>query len=469
MYDTSANANASKDPSRPVLVYDDSIDETEVRLLQWAYLNANSPNIPGHNVLRLFTKLAFVYGSSMSHPSLRHAACAYLSDGLHFGKPPMGARKYRDYSVRAVQALKRRLQDPIVVDEGDLFAVSLLALPVHIIDQAEFVMHMDGFIALATHLSKNEKEHVLRAFWPLARDEMIAFGYQLSLNMGNIKSMTYHLCRLCPVGNGYEAFQERQKYQSLVYGANIAGCSTSSLDKTSRQQLLFLRRCLHLVAEKGFSAALDWYNSDIGSILMDVRDNLHPIDEERMLQCFAVEVTGMREKEKREYKPDTVDAAVGLLRLLLCRLLIIVLESRPINQALNSENAIAAAARLTSFIVRVYNMAFPSSNREASMTDIAIGHTAAALNFRHEDRNIYLVYMIDNLGEQYFRLSGDCVFGEWFAFHWWHSVVECLDILDGICLEQSNLYKRWLHEQLYYRRRMRLGWDDNSKEKIMVQ
>lgn len=467
MYNTSANANASKNPSRPVLIYDDSIDETEVRLLQWAYVHANSPNIPGQNVLRLFTKLAFVYGLSMSHPSLRHAACAFLSDGLPFGKPPIGTRKYREYSVRAVQALTQRLRDPIVVDEGDLFAVSLLALPVHIIDQSEFMMHMDGFTALATHLSKNGKEHELRAFWPLARDEMIAFAYELSLNMGNIKSMTYHLSRVCPVGNGYETFQERQKYQSLVYGPKIAGCSTSSLDKTARQQLLFLRRCLHLVAEKGFSASLDWYNSDIGSILMNVRDNLRPIDEERMLQCFTAELTGMGEKEKR--KPDTVDTAVGLLRLLLCRLLIIVLESRPINKALNSENAIAAAARLTSYIVRVYNMAFPCSNREASMTNIAIGHIEAALNFRHEDRKIYLVYITDRLGGQYFRLSGDCVFGEWFAFHWWHSVVECLEILDDICLEQSNLYKRRIHEQLYHRRRMPLCLDDNSKEKIIVQ
>jgi hypothetical protein len=377
----------SKDPSRPVLVYDESVDETAVRLLQWAYLNANSPDIPSQNLLRLFTKFAFVYGPSISHPSLRHAACAYLSDGLRFGKPPTGMHGYREFSALAVEALERRLRNPAVIDEGDLFAVSLLAMPVHIIGQVKFTMHMDGFNALAVHLSNNARnkgqKHTLRIFWPLVRDEMIAFGYELSKYSAEAQSMVCHLSRVCPVGRAYDAFEERQNYNSLLRRATIAGYSTSNVETTSTQQMLLLKQCIASATQRGISRALVPRSSDIPLVLTNVRANLHPIDEERILKSFGLEIARMK---KGESDSDIDDAAVGLLRLLLCRLLIIVLEAPSIEHALNSRNAIAAASRLTTFIVHVYNVAFRFRGR--SMADRPITHTRAAFKLKNGERMI---------------------------------------------------------------------------------
>jgi hypothetical protein len=294
--------------------------------------------------------------------------------------------------VRAVHALEQRLKDPQVVDEGDLFAVSLLAMAVHSIGPVEFVIHMNGFAALSSHLSNNltssDEQPILKAFWPFVRDEMIVYGYELSGYFNEAHSLIYKLIQTCCVGTAYETSQERQKYQSLLYGANIAGYSTSSLHKTSTQQLLLLKQCLILVTQRGVTSDLDRLSSEITSILMNVQENLHSIDDAKILEGLVTEMTRTREGDMKNMNSDIVEAVVGLLRLLLCRILIIALETRPFSRALDSASTIATAARLTSFIVCVYNIAFPLRNRGVSMTEIAIERTEAACHFRYGQRKV---------------------------------------------------------------------------------
>jgi hypothetical protein len=160
---------------------------------------------------------------------LRSINFAYKSPtcSLRLSKRRITFRETTDGNVQIQRILsacsssaESETENPSVVDEGDLFAVSLLAMPVHIIGQVEFTMHMDGFDSLATHLSNNARnkgqEHTLRAFWPLVRDEMIAFGYELSKYCGEVKSMVYPLSHACPIGRAYDAFEERQNYDNLL-------------------------------------------------------------------------------------------------------------------------------------------------------------------------------------------------------------------------------------------------------------
>jgi hypothetical protein len=145
--------------------------------------------------------------------------------------------------------------------------------------------------------------------------------------------------------------------------------------------MLLLQHCVNSTAQPGISKGLAPRSHNISFVLSDVRANLHPINEERILESFGQEMARMM---KSGLVSDVVDFAVGLLRLLLCRLLIVILEAPSIDQVLNSGDAIAAAAKLTSFIVRVYKIAFPFRDYDASMTETAIAHTEAGLNFKHE-------------------------------------------------------------------------------------
>jgi len=52
------------------------------------------------------------------------------------------------------------------------------------------------------------------------------------------------------------------------------------------------------------------------------------------------------------------------------------------------------------------------------------------------------------IGYAWLRLVGDCVFGEWFAYYWWHSVAGCLDVVHEICPEHAYAYQCCIMENL---------------------
>jgi hypothetical protein len=51
------------------------------------------------------------------------------------------------------------------------------------------------------------------------------------------------------------------------------------------------------------------------------------------------------------------------------------------------------------------------------------------------------------VGYTWLTLVGDCVFGEWFAYNWWHSVGTSLRILSEVFGEISEEY-RWIIKTL---------------------
>ena len=86
------------------------------------------------------------------------------------------------------------------------------------------------------------------------------------------------------------------------------------------------------------------------------------------------------------------EGAVGVLRLLLSRLVMVVLENQPINLALYSKSGVAAAERLINFIVRIYRIGFPYSGaRDGAMSERAIAHMETSINISYQHRKPFQI------------------------------------------------------------------------------
>ena len=199
-------------PSRPVLLYDRDIDPKEVQVLQFAYTHAFEIPHQEQYLLRLLRIFAHadVYGLSIKHPALRYAVCTY--SGCYMEHPESFSQL--QYYGRALKALKRKLSDPASVDEGDLFAIALLAMwSGNMCMDDEFQWHTRGFIAMMDHLthkaSTDTSSNRLSIFWPMARDELILHAYDVSSDsgVGIIDSVAHTLCRSAHQSGGHEAFR----------------------------------------------------------------------------------------------------------------------------------------------------------------------------------------------------------------------------------------------------------------------
>lgn len=113
-------------------------------------------------------RLACIYGQSIVHPSLQHALCALI--GSH-----MRLQIQKDeYLGRAINMMRHRLNDPVLLDEDDLFTAFLL-VQVGAFNRniREFKAHAGGFIVLMKYLHDraggNLKSYPLAQLWPAAR------------------------------------------------------------------------------------------------------------------------------------------------------------------------------------------------------------------------------------------------------------------------------------------------------------
>src|SRR6202022_1694665 len=125
------------------------------------------------------------------------------------------------YCHRAVQMLNRRLNQPDGLNEGDLFAVSLLAIQARG-HGANYIIHAKGFFALRAHLSRSAtaKRNTLQVFWPMVRDIMFhKYGPSLHPMINSVKDYQGV--------NSYKAIQNREEYENLLGGTRVLGLSFS--------------------------------------------------------------------------------------------------------------------------------------------------------------------------------------------------------------------------------------------------
>jgi hypothetical protein len=161
---------ASLDLSRPITVYDSSIDPTDLHILQNAF-QAFTDRSCKYLMRRLIPKFALVYGTSISHPSLRHAIVLYsrtVLPQIRFSSPHEKAQQRR----RTRQALGRRLKRPDVLDEGDLFAAYFVAahFGFYTADYDEQLpVYAKGCLAVARHMfdaaNRSLTKNSFQIFW----------------------------------------------------------------------------------------------------------------------------------------------------------------------------------------------------------------------------------------------------------------------------------------------------------------
>ena len=342
--------------SQQLSSYDSSITTREVYLLQSIYVEAGRENRRQIRILRLLTNLAFVYDPSISHPSLRRAACAWIS-GWHFENHPD-----RDsYRWSAVQALRRRLNNPSVIDEGDLFAVLWLTLLSGVYARdIEFTTHIQGFLAVMKHLSQKARgdAHLYRLaiLWPLLRDEIVLYGLDLFLGgRGTVMdTIIYEMCRPSYGLAGRKALRESQEYQSVIREVSTV-YSVDGLVVTTWQQFVLLKKCIDMKRESRGRLDLE-SDAYVASILTDVQVNLSQVDDNSLIESLEHDMMAIWESEKpNPFYP--LHIASGLLWLLLCRLLIIVIAAPSFSSGLNTTEAITVANQLATVIQRVENIA----------------------------------------------------------------------------------------------------------------
>ena len=97
------------------------------------------------------------------------------------------------------------------------------------------------------------------------------------------------------------------------------------------------------------------FDDYIASTLAGVHSALEPYDEEQILSSFAHELDVFEEMERsrKSNRYSFQSNATGTLCLLMCRLLIIVLESPSINHALYYRGGINAATQIILLINRI--------------------------------------------------------------------------------------------------------------------
>ena len=127
--------------------------------------------------LSLLKEFAVVYGPFISHPSLQHAFCAY---GTSFQQLPSEELLLRqtEYTARARQMLIAKLDNPGMVDEGDLFASALLALCSEP-GSYEFDVYVGGFLKIMKCLHSlggdSTNDYPLGHVWPAMRDGLVDY------------------------------------------------------------------------------------------------------------------------------------------------------------------------------------------------------------------------------------------------------------------------------------------------------
>lgn len=140
---------------------DATIAAEDVLLLQYAY------SVKDLRTATYFKQLALVYGTAISHRSLRHAILAYAASEL----PPDTFRQKMEYhKSRVCGILIQKLNRPENICDADVFATCVLAWTAWWFwSGSEFLAHAKGCLSMLAFLSESSKER------PLS-DMLIVFG-----------------------------------------------------------------------------------------------------------------------------------------------------------------------------------------------------------------------------------------------------------------------------------------------------
>lgn len=267
----------------------------------------------------------------MAHPTLLHAVCAYT---VYCNLEPFEGHRVCDHMQRACSVLKNRLEDPSIIDEGDLFAVALLAM-CSVSEEDTFLVHVDGFSAVAGFLFERAKGNLtsysLASFWAMARDEIIRHAWDWNSEKSRESKILCGLIEVFRKVTGHSIFEKRIEYEKELEGDHTCTHVVSSFT-TTWQQFVFLE---NQVRSKAVVVALANLESEAQfmATLPNIFVHLYGgLDENELLRYIYIKLReaaqlGAEGKSEGTTKREARRAAACLFLRQLCRMFLVLLEA----------------------------------------------------------------------------------------------------------------------------------------------
>jgi hypothetical protein len=366
----SRQTDAVLQPSAAITVYDPTIDQNDVKLLQHAFSDeyVYRRHYPGVALYTLPAQFIYVglllrtigsvYGLSIQHVGLRHAILAFVGAGTKI----LCDSDHIQHASEACRRLRKKLDRPDAVDEGDFFLACLLALwsvshcKEKNVAKDTFRRHLQGCFAIMKHLSDRARGRVqsyrLAAFWPLARDILYCYGVKHVWQLGDEEHES--VCQEFRQVMGPELYQQPVTYQ-LGLGKSESSKSFIPFILAALRQYQHLKCHFQKVA-MGNSCEVD---STVVALLADVRNDRSVIDEGEMLAQSERDLDRLQGLDEAV----VVDAdsllltirsrAMMLLLLPIIDLLCIILEESALAQGFCSPRGIFRATTIAMRIRRI--------------------------------------------------------------------------------------------------------------------
>jgi hypothetical protein len=190
----------------------------DISMLQWLYSGREEPvhqsfqqkaffQLGQKELFALAKRLVPIYTPAINCPSLRYSLLVFvgvITSGGRF------TQREEANSGRARRALLDRLTRTSDFDEGDAFAVFLLAFTTWVdptAKQNELVTHLNGFVAAMDYISNKKSRGSLWYFRTIARDLLLHAAARELTNNGCLRF--YLQCRAVL---GPPSFEQRSEY-----------------------------------------------------------------------------------------------------------------------------------------------------------------------------------------------------------------------------------------------------------------
>ena len=345
-------------------IYYQPVDTAYTYILQYAWSATSFPMPYTSKLPLVLQKFAFVYGPSISHPTLQHAVCAIGASSL-FGPDEV---KVGGYTMRACQALRYRLSNPAEIDEGDLFASFLLAMDSAVAHRDQYKMHVQGFVSIMNHLHTTVKlkSYTLEQSWQTARDHLLFTLLYIRVRPSyfgpTVDEVVVYLCESSHkiLGNG--ALKERLNYQRM--DAKVASNSVQNISYICRQTGIWLVGCLLTFSKKNTCGVFRSYLIS-GLLSLDARPVLDFLNEEAGSTSARLECLPYKYEAGMSNVPFEV---MDLISRHLLPLLLVVLNAPSEYEGRYSKAGIAAASSFSAFTRHFESivLGLPSYNSESA-------------------------------------------------------------------------------------------------------
>jgi hypothetical protein len=267
--------------SRAITVFNPSLESKDEMLLDWVYTRGDEADTEWSTQLfQLFRKFPLAYGTGMAHPTLLPAVCAYTI----YCVGTFDNYCVCEYMQRTSSALRNRLQNPSSIDEGDLFAVSLLAM-CSVTESEVISVHVTGVLAIAESLFEKAEGDLSRysfaRFWEMARDEIIRHAWDWNCEKSSETAKVRQLTDTFQRVTDKSIFKGRVEYETDL-GGNQTCTRVVRAFASSWQQFLSIETQLH-----SRLITLAFEGGDIPAMLFGIQSDLFDHFEDGELLLFA--------------------------------------------------------------------------------------------------------------------------------------------------------------------------------------